>query len=64
VIPAELETAIYRIVREVIHQFRKHADANCVRVSLGARDGGVNIAIADDGNRFEPSVTEQSTWVW
>ena len=50
----ELETAVYRVVREALTNVRKHADATEVRVRLTARNGVVDLEIADDGVGFVP----------
>ena len=50
----ELETAIYRVVREALTNVRKHANARNVRVTLGAWNGTVALAVEDDGVGFTP----------
>ncbi len=49
-LPAEIETALYRITQEALTNVAKHAGAQRVRVTL-ARDGGeLRLEIADDGH--------------
>jgi len=48
----ELETAIYRVVREALTNVRKHAGASAVHVTLGTWNGTIGLAIADDGVGF------------
>ncbi len=49
-LPAEIETALYRITQEALTNVAKHAGAHRVRVTL-ARDGGeLRLEIADDGH--------------
>jgi signal transduction histidine kinase len=50
----ELETAIYRVVRESLTNIRKHADARHARVTLAASDARVLLTISDDGSGFHP----------
>ena len=53
----ELETAIYRVVREALTNIRKHADADHVRVTLDASEARVLLTISDDGDGFQPNQT-------
>ena len=49
-LPAEIETALYRITQEALTNVAKHAGAHRVRVTL-ARDGSeLRLEIADDGH--------------
>jgi signal transduction histidine kinase len=50
----ELETAIYRVVRESLTNIRKHADARHARVTLAASEARVLLTISDDGDGFHP----------
>jgi PAS domain S-box-containing protein len=50
----EVETAIYRLVREALTNVRKHARASRVSVRIDARDSGVGLEIDDDGSGFDP----------
>jgi signal transduction histidine kinase len=50
----ELETAIYRVVREALTNIRKHAAADHVRVILDVSEERVLLTISDDGNGFRP----------
>ena len=48
-LPAALETAIYRVVQEAMHNVAKHANASAVNIEL-SRDGNVvQLLIEDDG---------------
>ncbi len=51
----ELETAIYRVVREALTNIRKHADAEHARVTLDVSEARVLLTISDDGIGFEPA---------
>src|SRR4029453_16083478 len=47
---AERTTLLIDAVREGLLNVQKHADASTVVVSLGEVDGGVQVAVADDGS--------------
>jgi PAS domain S-box-containing protein len=48
-IPADAETALFRIAQEALTNVARHARARAVRLSLAADDGGVTLEVADDG---------------
>ncbi|MGH2654474.1 MAG: PAS domain-containing sensor histidine kinase [Actinomycetota bacterium] len=50
--PGSLRTILYRIALEAINNIRKHARASRVDLELEERDGGVRMAIRDDGAGF------------
>ncbi len=52
-LPAEVETALYRVVQESLTNIVKHADAKNVSVSLSRRESGVAAVIEDDGVGFD-----------
>ncbi len=51
-LPAELETALYRIVQECLTNVVKHAQATRVSVLLTSRDGIAKAVVEDDGRGF------------
>jgi signal transduction histidine kinase len=53
-LPAEVETALYRIVQEALTNAVKHADAANVSVVLTRRQSSVTAVIEDDGKGMEP----------
>jgi signal transduction histidine kinase len=54
-LPGVLETAIYRVVQEALHNVAKHAQASNVSIDL-TRDGAlVRLAIEDDGVGISPN---------
>lgn len=53
-LPAEAETAVYRIVQEALTNVVKHADARHVSVLLTRKNGRVSVMIEDDGRGFDP----------
>jgi signal transduction histidine kinase len=52
-LPAEIETALYRIVQEALTNVAKHSGAQRVSVSVTRKDSSVTAVIEDDGKGFE-----------
>jgi signal transduction histidine kinase len=52
-LPAELETAAYRIVQEALTNVAKHAQASAVQVSIAADDSELLVDVRDDGIGFD-----------
>jgi two-component system sensor histidine kinase UhpB len=52
-LPAEIETALYRMVQEALTNVAKHAHAHVVHVMLKEEVGQVCVTIADDGCGFD-----------
>jgi two-component system, NarL family, sensor histidine kinase DevS len=52
--PAELESAVYRVVQEALTNAVKHAQATRVVVRISDRDGTVDVTVSDDGKGFDP----------
>jgi signal transduction histidine kinase len=50
---SELETAVYRIVQELLTNVIKHARAEAVRVRVRASEASVDIEVQDDGVGFD-----------
>ena len=53
-LPAEIETALYRIVQEALTNVLKHAAATRVLIRLSRSEKTVALAVQDDGTGFEP----------
>jgi signal transduction histidine kinase len=51
-LPADIETALYRIFQEALNNVRKHAQARNVRISLAVEDSHFTGEIQDDGRGF------------
>jgi two-component system, NarL family, sensor histidine kinase DevS len=51
-LPAEIETALYRIVQEALTNVAKHAEATRVSIVVTRRDNTVTAVIEDDGQGF------------
>lgn len=54
-LPADMETAIYRIVQEGLANALQHAESPRVRVRLEQRGASVRLEIQDWGKGFEPA---------
>ncbi|HZC30194.1 MAG TPA: GAF domain-containing protein [Gaiellaceae bacterium] len=53
-LPAEVETALYRIVQEAVTNAIKHADAQRVSVVISRTSRSVTALVEDDGNGIDP----------
>ena len=51
-LPADVETALYRIVQEALTNTVKHAQASTISIVLGRTTGAVTAVIEDDGRGF------------
>jgi signal transduction histidine kinase len=51
-LPAEIETALYRIVQEALTNVAKHSSASRVSVVVTRREGLVTAVVEDDGKGF------------
>ncbi len=58
-LPADVETALYRIVQESLTNIVKHANAGRISVLLTRKDDGVAVIVEDDGGGFEESPSEE-----
>ncbi|MBI4283725.1 MAG: GAF domain-containing protein [Chloroflexi bacterium] len=47
-----VETVLFRIIQEAVHNIAKHAEAHHVRIQLEAKDGKITATIQDDGKGF------------
>ena len=53
-LPAEVETALYRIVQESLTNIVKHARAGSVSIVLTRKADSASVVVEDDGIGFEP----------
>jgi signal transduction histidine kinase len=53
-IPKEIALGIYRIAQEALRNVGRHAKASIVNLSIAASDGGLQLAVTDNGCGFEP----------
>jgi|GEM_PF-3773206 len=56
--PEEIETSLYRIVKELINNTIKHANASVVRLHLLKKVTEIHLAFKDDGVGFDLKVIE------
>ena len=49
----EVETVLFRIIQEAIHNIVKHAEARNVRIQLEVKGGKITAIIHDDGKGFD-----------
>lgn len=54
-LPAQVETALFRVVQEAITNIARHAEAETVLIQCARREGFLTIEIEDDGKGFDPS---------
>lgn len=47
--PAPIETALFRIAQEALHNVRKHAGTGQARVQLSSEGAGLRLVVEDDG---------------
>src|SRR3990172_2584528 len=52
-LPADLETALYRIAQEALGNAVRHASAKQVHLSLRRDDGVIELSVQDDGHGFD-----------
>ncbi len=52
----KLETVLFRVIQEVVHNIARHADAKNVNISMNIKKTAIKIHIKDDGRGFD--VTE------
>ena len=54
-LPHAVALCLYRITQEALRNVRRHAGASAVQVSLWPLDGGVQLAVRDNGAGFDPA---------
>jgi signal transduction histidine kinase len=55
-LPREVALCIYRIAQEALRNIGRHAKASIVQLSLALKDGGLLLAVSDNGGGFEPGL--------
>jgi len=63
-LPLAVETELFRITQEALHNVAKHARADRVEVELTEREGRVVLSIADNGTGFEPTAPRANGGGW
>jgi signal transduction histidine kinase len=52
-LPREVALCVFRVAQEALRNVARHAQASAVVVSLASRDGGLQVAVSDDGCGFD-----------
>ncbi len=55
-LPAEVETAVFRVVQEAITNIARHAQASEAHISLTQKDNRLIVRVEDNGVGFDPSL--------
>ena len=58
-LPKEVALGIYRIAQEALRNIARHAKASTVQLSLALKEGGVRLAVSDNGTGFAPGLQPQ-----
>ncbi len=54
-LPAEAALCLFRVAQEALRNVERHASAKKVAISVEGKDGGVALAVRDDGTGFDTS---------
>jgi signal transduction histidine kinase len=63
-LPADLETALFRIAQEALTNVLKHAHATLATLTLTVADQTIRLTIGDDGVGFKPKASRRPTQRW
>jgi signal transduction histidine kinase len=64
-LPAEVETAVFRVVQEAITNIARHAQANESSISLTKKDSRLIVRVEDNGVGFDPDqVMQKQQHAW
>jgi len=58
-VPPGVAICLYRVAQEALRNVNRHARARSVEVSLRGLDGGLQLAVRDDGAGFDPSADRE-----
>jgi nitrate/nitrite-specific signal transduction histidine kinase len=61
-LPATTEIQAMRIVQEALSNVRKHASAGNVDITFGRENGGLTLAVVDDGAGFDARLPTPAEW--
>jgi signal transduction histidine kinase len=59
-LPASIETPVYRVAQEALHNVLRHSQARRARVRVSLDGRRLRCSIADDGKGFVPETVEES----
>jgi len=54
-LPVDAALCLFRVAQEALRNVERHARAKHVEVSVKGQDGGVALAVRDNGTGFDPS---------
>ncbi|HZC19470.1 MAG TPA: sensor histidine kinase, partial [Rubrobacteraceae bacterium] len=54
-LPAEVETALYRVAQEALTNVQRHARTNRARITLARQGRKVRLEVRDEGRGFDPA---------
>ncbi|MGO8829684.1 MAG: ATP-binding protein [Steroidobacteraceae bacterium] len=52
----EVALCVYRVAQEALRNIARHAKASTVHLSLALKEGGLRLAVKDNGRGFEPNL--------
>jgi signal transduction histidine kinase len=55
-LPKDAALCIYRVAQEALRNIGRHARASVVQLSLALTDGGLSLAVSDNGSGFAPDL--------
>ncbi|MBN2213418.1 MAG: PAS domain S-box protein [Bacteroidales bacterium] len=55
----EIETSLYRIIKELVNNTIKHANASHIEIELVKETEGICLIFKDDGTGFDPEIIEK-----
>ena len=58
-IPPDTGLCLFRLTQEALRNVARHADASQVSVSLRPLDGGLQLAVGDNGRGFDPALKRE-----
>ena len=58
-VPPETALCLFRVTQEALRNVARHARARTVKVSMRALDGGLQLAVRDDGAGFDPALQRE-----
>jgi signal transduction histidine kinase len=61
-LPAEVETALYRIIQEALTNVTRHAQASAVRIRLHREEAAILAQVEDDGQGFDVAQVLNHQW--
>ncbi len=57
-LPEKVETGLYRIVQEAIHNAQKYSNASLIKLNISEKNKELKLIITDNGGGFNPNLKE------